>query len=219
MFACSPGPFWMTSWNQPTNRQHGTTRKQSFELHGKFSKLRRHTKTKPSNLLFSRELCLKLFSLWQKFLFSFPEFYQFIFWKTTWNLFQLWGNVVVLISSTCRNNRPWWEEYWQAHFHRRRDHLTICIVTGDFNMFLTLQIQWSGHLVVQNPSIYQQTESTTSSPSSVLTTQRVHLQDPRSNSRQRDQRCVSRPCVTCECGSTYVRLSVFRTRFTFACRQ
>ena len=99
------GPFWMTSWNQPTNRQHGTTRKQSFELHGKFSNLRRHTKTKPSNLLFSRELCLKLFSLWQKFLFSFPEFYQFIFWKTTWNLFQLWGNVVVLISSTCRNNK------------------------------------------------------------------------------------------------------------------
>ena len=105
MFACSPGPFWMTSWNQPTNRQHGTTRKQSFELHGKFSNLRRHTKTKPSNLLFSRELCLKLFSLWQKFLFSFPEFYQFIFWKTTWNLFQLWGNIVVLISSTCRNNK------------------------------------------------------------------------------------------------------------------
>ena len=93
------GPFWMTSWNHPTqSRQHG----------GQFPNLCRHTNTKPSNLLLSKErsvqnylVCGKnLCSVFWSFIFNFLNSYLS---QTTWNI----SNWETTLSSMHRNNKVW----------------------------------------------------------------------------------------------------------------
>ena len=132
------GPFWMASWNLYNTLKSAAryNAKTKFWVRGQYF-TSAHKYTKPNNLFFQRALCPKLFTLvCDKNLFS--VFWSFIFnflnppypSQTTWNLFQLWGNIVLLMSSTGRAvitksekvPSQWWEEYWQHCQRRRRSH-------------------------------------------------------------------------------------------------